>query len=364
MLPDLLRLIGSDRYLSPDEVNRVAGPHSLTEAAWAVYASHFDGFTGATLDPLFHRLSHPATRTGRVRLGDATTVLVAGTGPSLLTQIDQVARVRGRIRIFASAAAAGLLHASDIVPDLVVMDASSTSTEAASGFSSPGGASGFSRKVQPPLVAAEWRTPGALLAGLPQEALFVPSPPVTWGRWEATAVAMAADAGASRIALLGIDGEDAALTALLELIARLASFTAFDCGGSPKRGWVSASVREIGGVKLKAPLETTTWEAPRVEARVRQLQAELDEIAPVIERARRLSASPTGIDGVAGEIVAWRDQPRLRLLIQECLGVSLLPRLWREDMDRSLARTRRLRLALSEIVAQAEALGRIIPRAA
>ena len=49
MLPDLFRLIGSDRYLAPEEVDRAAEPHSLTQQAWDVYRTHFQSFTGATL---------------------------------------------------------------------------------------------------------------------------------------------------------------------------------------------------------------------------------------------------------------------------------------------------------------------------
>src|SRR5688572_21951139 len=68
MLPDLFRLIGSDRCLTPEEVERATGPHSATRSAWEVYAAAFQGFTGATLDPDFNRLIHPAAQMGRVRL--------------------------------------------------------------------------------------------------------------------------------------------------------------------------------------------------------------------------------------------------------------------------------------------------------
>jgi hypothetical protein len=85
------------------------------------------------------------------------------------------------------------------------------------------------------------------------------------------------------------------------------------------------------------------------------LRDELAELAPILERARELSASTTLSDEASGEVIGWREQPRVRVLLQESLGVSLLPRLWRLGADQSFGRTRRVRLALSEIVAQADA---------
>jgi hypothetical protein len=346
MLPDLYRLIGSDRYLSAEEVTRATEPHALTAAAWHVYENYFHCYTGATLDPQFHRLSHPATHSGRVRLGPDTTVLVAGGSPSLRTAMHGIKRVRDHIRIFASPLGAATLAGYGVKADLVLVDR-------ASGFSPRGGA----------LVAAEWRTPRELLAGVSPESLFVPTPLPTWGQWPATAIAMAADAGASRIALVGLEDTGSsrtsgdALTALLELIARLAPFTAFDCtgAGTPKRGWVGASVHEVAGAKISGALETSLWRAPGREERELQLREDLGELAPLLHRARALSADTVLPEGAISEIVGWNENPRLRVLLQESLGVSLLPRLWRLGAEQSAARSRRLRLALSEITRQADA---------
>ena len=52
MLPELYRLIGSDRYLASEEVERAAGPHSATAAAWEVYTSVFHRFTGSCADQI------------------------------------------------------------------------------------------------------------------------------------------------------------------------------------------------------------------------------------------------------------------------------------------------------------------------
>jgi hypothetical protein len=348
MIPDLFRLIGSDRYLSPEEVSRASEPHALMASAWDVYMTHFHGFTGATIDPQFHRLSHPATRTGRVRLGADTTVLVAGSGPSLVSAMHGVRRVRDRVRIFTSPRGAALLAGYGVEPDLVLVDPLSGR--------SPKGC---------PLVAADWRTPRDLLAGVATESLFVPTPLPTWGVWPATAVAMAADAGASRIALVGFDHPDGsastageALTALLELLARLAPFTAFDCNGTsaPARGWVRASVHEIAGTPVAGALETNVWRAPSPDQRELQLRDDLSELAPVLERVRELGACAALSEAAIGEVIGWREQPRLRVLLQESLGVSLLPRLWRLGPDQAFGRSRRVRLALSEITRQADAL--------
>jgi hypothetical protein len=170
-------------------------------------------------------------------------------------------------------------------------------------------------------------------------------------------VALAADAGASRIALLGLDEEQTALTPLLELIARLAPFTAFDCciQGAGRRGWVPALMHEVAGTKQVGRLETSLWRAQSREERELLLRDDLAELAPILDRARRLHASAALDDGAVAEIIAWREQPRLRVLLQESLGISLLPRLWRLQPDESLARSRRVRLALSEIVSQADA---------
>jgi hypothetical protein len=378
MLPDLFRLIGSDRYLSSEEVDRAAAPHPATAQAWDVYAAQFQGFTGATIDPDFHRLLHPASLTGRLRLEPDTTVLVAGTGASLLTQIDAIKSVRGRLRIFTSAEGADFLAAHGITADLVMIEQTPAAARHAARQ-----ARDTSRPVwlgkDHPLVAATWRTPAALLSGVSPQHLFVPASTATWGLWQATAVALAAEARASRIALVGVDtvdAEDASLKALLELIARLAPIVAFDCGGhrSAKRGWVSASVEESAGTKVKGPLEANLWTAPTVDERLHDAHADLAELAPTLNRARRLlavvrearvmgdAAPAAALEAAADEMMSWRHEPRVRTLVQECLGGSFLPRLWRKGLDDSSGRTlvRPLQLAMREVVGGADALAAAI----
>ena len=388
MLPDLFRVIGSDRCLTQAEVDGAGEPHPSLAAAWAVYQTHFRGFTGSTLDPQYNRLQHPATRTGRVTLDPGQTVLVVGTGPSLLAEIDALKQARGCARIFTSPRGAEALIGHGIVPDLVIvehqtpLDADVTTRHLGEGRDSVLG--------KCPLVAADWRTPRALVAGVGAWSLFVPAELPTWGLWPATAVAMALQAGASRVALLGVDlgtaeaadPVHAPLRAVLELLSVLGSAATFDCGtgGARKRGWVGASIAELAGACVRAPLETQLYLAPTVDQRVRDARAGIAELAPVVQRAARLYTLATqarssrrvtwipslqaGID----EVMGWRQDPRVRVLLQECLGASFLPRFWRCGIDPSLgdALWRPLLLATHEVTAQAGTLAATAaaPRAA
>ena len=60
-------------------------------------------------------------------------------------------------------------------------------------------------------------------------------------------------------------------------------------------------------------------------------------------------------------MMAWRDDTRARVLLQECLGVAFLPRLWRIGVDGSLgaALWRPVMLATHELVKQAHALASV-----
>ena len=236
MLPDLFRLIGSDRYLAPEEVTRATEPHALTASAWDVYTTHFHGFTGATLDPQFHRLAHP---------GDAD-------GPRQAGRRNHRRRCRdGAVAVAADPRA----QRRPRPPARVHLSAWRRHAAGPRRRRGPGAR----RPLVRPSVrkAARSSRPtgarrGSCSRASPPESLFVPSPLPTWGFWAATAVAMAADAGASRIALVGLDDRASPrLTALLELIARLAPFTAFDCSshGAGTRGWVPASMHEVAGAK-------------------------------------------------------------------------------------------------------------------
>ncbi len=377
MLSDLFRLIGSDRYLSAREVEQASEPHALSAAAWDVYASHFRGFTGATIDPLFHRLSHPSTRRGAIRLDPGTSVLVVGAGPSLTAGLDGLKALAGRVRIFTSPRGAEVLLPHGIVPDLVLVE-HQTALDAHHSARHAGDASEAVLRACP-LVAADWRTPSAMLAGVPLDSLFVPSPLPTWGLWPATAAAMAMEAGAERVGLLGVDlgsaespdPAHAPLAAVLSLLARLSTTVTIDCGagGAPKRNWLHGALADVAGVEQHGRCPVDLHEAPLPEARMAQARTALAELASIIGCARTaLAAAARGRAGYADvprleaavtEMLSWREDARARVLLQETLGLAFVPRLWRSGVDLSLgpALWRPLMLGLHELVRQADTLG-------
>jgi len=384
MLPQFYSLIGSDRYLTPAEVERAAEPHPQTTAAWDIYTNHFQRVTGATLDPMFHRLSHPAPRTGAVRVESGTSVLVVGTGPSLEPSLDDMRHLAGRVRIFTSPRGAEALLPHGIVPDLVLVE-HQTALDAHHSARHLGDAS-HQVLMNCPLVAADWRTPAALLRNVSPSSLFVPSPLPTWGLWPATAVALAIEAGASRIALVGVDlgtahapdPAHAPVAALLGLLARLAPVVALDCGagGASKRGWMKATLHDAAGVEVHGRCDLHAYAAPAAAERAAAARAALCELAPVIERARAVLAlasdaragSSAGhgsaLEAAASEIIDWRSNSRTRVLVQDDLGASFLPRLWRLGIDPSLgsALWRPVLLATHELIHQADALACIVSR--
>ena len=376
MVPPFYQRIGTDRYLSTAPLAQ-ADPHPLLPAAWDVYWRHFGGFTGSTLDPLFHRLSHPARQCGSVRLDPATSVVVAGTGPSLRAGIARLQAIRQRVRIFTSPRGAEALLPHGIVPDLVLvehqtaLDAHHSQRHARD--------SGTDALAACPLVAADWGTPAAMLRGVREDALFVPSPLPTWGLWTATAVAMAIDAGARRVALLGVDlgTADAVdpvhqpLVALLALLARLAPVVALDCGdGAHKPGWVRASIGEAGGADVSGRCELSSHRAPRVGERAEECREALRRQESMLARARaalalatevragRASGAEDALRETVADIMAWREDEGVRIFAQEHLGLAFLPRLWRIGVDTGpgVRLWRPVMLATHELVRQAEAL--------
>jgi hypothetical protein len=377
MLPHFFRLIGSDRFLTMAHAEQALEPHPLLPVAWATYREHFQEFTGAALDPLFHRLTHPAPRVATLELETDAPVMVVGTGPSLRPNIAGLKRLRGRVRIVTSPRGAEALLPHGIVPDVVLVE-HQTALDAHHSARHLGDCA-QNVLTSCPLVAADWRTPSVLLAGVPDQSLFVPAPLPTWGLWPATAVALAVDAGVARIALLGVDlgstdspdPAHAPLAAVLALLARLAPIAALDCGagGATKRGWVKASIDEAAGTVVTGRCGLRAGVAPSMDERRGDALARLDRHANIVERARALLASaaaaadgsPVAVSRLeegALEMMAWRDDADVCVFAQEGLGLSFLPRLWRLGLDASLGPSlwRPLMLATHELVRQAEAL--------
>jgi hypothetical protein len=377
MLPGFFRGIGSDSSLTYDELSLSVDAHALTVPAWDLYRRHFRGFTGSTLDPQFHRLTHPATSVGTVRLDPNETVVVVGTGPSLAANIETLKRLRHHVRVFTSPRGADTLLRHGITPDLVLVEhQTALDAHTSARHLDDAGASVLS---ECPLVAADWRTPRSMLSGVAGASLFVPDSLPTWGLWPATALAMAAEAGASRLALLGIDlgtpgTPDPAhepLRTLLELLAALVIATTTDCGasGAAKRGWQPARLDEVAGDRITNPIETRLAPAPGIEERADHAHEAMSQLHSVIERAAQLRSialrarsgghvSTRALQSGVDEILSWRHDRRTRLLVQECLGASFLPRFWRIGVDLSLgpALWRPLLLATDELTAQADTL--------
>ena len=275
MLPDFVRQIGSDRYLDAAEIEVAPEQGTALREAWEVYRTHFQSFTGASLDPQFEALRHPSAHLGSVHVEPGVTVLVVGTGPSLAANVDALTRLRSHFRIFTSPRGAEALMSHGVVPDLVVVE-HQTALDAHHSARHLGDRPG-PVLASCPLVAAEWKTPAALLAGVSPRSLFVPSSAATWGLWPATAVAMAIDGGAACVALVGIDlgtreqldGAHAALAALLGVFGTLSPIPTLDCGtgGVSKEGWLRAPLAAGAGSPVCGVCDTSVARAPGLDER-------------------------------------------------------------------------------------------------
>jgi hypothetical protein len=383
MLPALFHAIGTDRYLSSDELRAAVGEHPHTSEAWSLYRTRFDGFCETRLDPQWHRLAHPARTTGRLESMGGEPVVVFGTGPSAFSALKTLARMRDRIRLFTSPRGAEVLTAHGLVPDLVLVE-NRTAIDAHHSARHLRDA-GVDPLRLAHLVLAEWRTPRALIAGVSSDRLFVPDPLPTWGPWPATAVALAADAGAARIGLLGIDlgtaqqpdPAFAPLARLLGLLARLVSSDAIDCGaaGARKRGWNVESLEALASGNALSPLRVHRTPASSIDERISHVRQTAVRVAPIVDRARQLLAlglrgrggeRVIGLEDAARELLSWSADTGTRIDLQEGLGLSFLPRLWRADVDLTLgpALWRPIVLATHEMVGQAERLDAVTRRLA
>jgi hypothetical protein len=111
-----------------------------------------------------------------------------------------------------------------------------------------------------------------------------------------------------------------------------------------------------------------------MEERAQQAHAELVELAPTLDRAARILglaegaremgdiASTLALEAAMEEVLRWRYQPRVRTLIQETLGASFLPRLWRAGVAPAAGRGLGgpLLLATHALTRRADALSEMI----
>jgi len=383
MLPAFFQAIGTDRYLSSEELRAAVGEHPQTWNGWSLYRTSFDGFCETRLDPQCHRLEHPARTAGQLESMRGEPVIVFGTGPSAFAALTTLARMRDRIRIFTSPRGAEVLAAHGLVPDLVIVE-HRTALDAHHSARHL-----RDSRVDPlrlgPLVAAEWRTPRALIAGVPPDRLLVPDPLPTWGLWPATAVALAGQAGAARIGLLGIDlgtvlQPDPAfvpLARLLGLLSDLVAADTLDCGaaGSRKHGWTVESLGVMAAAGPLGRLKVHRMPAPSIDERISAMREMLGHVSPIVERTRDILAlglrargggTVKGLETMASEMLSWSADVEVRISLQEGLGLSFLPRLWRTGVDLSLGRSlwRPVVLAAHELVGQAQRLDALTKRAA
>jgi hypothetical protein len=370
-----MQAIGSDRYLTRQELVAAVGDSPALEHAWDVYQRGFGGYCETGADPLWSRLSNPARDLGTLTLDQDQSVVVLGTGPSAAVALPALREVRARVHVITSPRGAEWLAGHGLTPDLVVVEHQSPldahlSVRHLSDI-------GRNPLSDVPLVAAEARTPAVLLAGVPQDRLFVPAGVPTWGLWPATAVAMAAQAGAARIGLLGVDlGTTACpdpayapLSDLLGLLAQMTTAATLDYGtaGARKPGWVPGDLECCTAARPRSPLSVRRAPAPSAARRYADLVAAGRRLSPRLERARHIlrlaltaragQAAPDLAD-LATELLAWGDDPQCRVDLQDSMGVTLLPRLWRTGIDVSLgaALWRPLMLATHELTGQADRL--------
>ncbi len=384
MLPSFFQAIGTDRYLSKAELVAVTGDHPDIATAWPLYQSAFEGFCETGLDPQFHRLRHPTRAVGSLTLDPGDAVLVVGTGPSTTQALPTLARMKDRMWLFTSPRGAELLAGHGLVPDLVLfehrtaLDAHHSTRHVLDGHSSTLGAV--------PLVAADWRTPSALLNGVPPNRLFVPDPLPTWGMWPATAAALAANAGATRIGLLGVDlgttdrpdQAFAPLASLLGVIAKVSRVKTVDCGpvGARKPGWSVGTLESLASDEPIGVLEVVRRSAPSIDERYALAQHARRRLSRIVSRSRHILAmslkaragdrTVRGLEAGATDLLSWSHDPEVRLDLQESLGLSFLPRMWRTGIDLRLGSElwRPLVLATHELVGQADRLDAIVRKAA
>ena len=95
------RDVGADRYLPHAELPVEAA--ATTRTIWEIYDRLFGRFTGAGLDPLFNRFTHPpARRLAPPAFPRGVPVVIVGAGPSLDSSVDDLHRIRDRVIVASS----------------------------------------------------------------------------------------------------------------------------------------------------------------------------------------------------------------------------------------------------------------------
>lgn len=377
----ILAEIGRDAALEPEEMSPDLPCESeLLRSCWTAYERDWGRFCGTQLDPQCWRLSHPARWTGLPRVTGAAPVVIVGTGPSLAVALDELSRCRNGLHIFTSPRGADALADAGIAADLVLIE---HQTPLDAYFSVQAFSQRGRRWGGPvPLIATDARTPAALLTDVPQDRLIVLNPMPTWGLWPATAAALAMAAGASTVALLGIDlgttaqpdPQQGPLIELLRLLTIGTDATCVDVGrcAAAKPGWTRdalAAVASVDGGRSmtldRGPWTTVDDRVQKAEQSWRETSGVVDEARAGLDVALRVRAGdrarPTllALRQALDRLWGWRSSSAVRQHVQAGLGCSYLPRLWRVPPDPALGPLlwRPLALSAHELVHQHGALG-------
>ncbi len=346
-----LALVGSDRFLSRETCAVPAAMARWLGTAWDVYASQFDGFTGARLDPQFSRLDLPDLDEVLPVLHGGTVAIV-GTGPSLGRSASALRDLRPHLSIWTSIRGAEALATHGVTPDLGIIQHPSD-LDAYLTTRHLGDRNGSHPLSGVPAVLLERRTPAALLAGLDPARLGLVDGAIGWGLWPATLAALAIASGATTVALVGIDlgtpdRVDPAQEPLAELLSLVADrapagVSVADAGcGAPKRGWHSAPLHIVASAGPTGTVDVRRTRRDAAEARRETLVAQIQALAPLVAEAEdahalALAARTRGDHTSCRAALAdhWHtllehgEDGGTRLALQEGLGARLLPSLWR-----------------------------------
>lgn len=373
MIRETLAGMGSDRHLIDRELHDVDG--SVLGDAWTVYSNYFDRFTGSRMDPQFARLDHPASCIAQPKVAPDTTIVIAGSGPSLAERAADLRRLRQRLSIWTSIRGAEALAAHGITADLIAVQ-HSTDLDAYFTTRHLRDRDGVNPLSTAPVVLAEPKTPAALLKHVDPQRLAAFDPAYGWGLWPASLAWMACGSGAGAVSLVGIDLGDATeridalqqpLASLLRLIALGAPIATVDAGSGPtKVGWSKRALDATVGAIGSSAVELDRSPSASLDERRAALEDILIEIddhidAAAMFQARALECRAAGDrrqEGPLGEawqiLLSWRESPSMRVAFQEGLGVRFLPRFWREPNGVAGPVWRPVLLAVDEIVRQAQ----------
>lgn len=385
---DLFANIGRDHAIDPGEL----GPLDYEAMAalprmWAAYERHWRGYCGSRLDPQFWHLEHPDRPTGAVRAADRAPIVVVGTGPSLHAALPELRRVRAGVHLFTSPRGADALADAGMVPDLVLVEHQTALDAHFSTRDLAHRGSGSLARV--PLIAVEARTPPAFLHAVSPERIFIPDPLPTWGLWPATAVAMALMSGTRAVGLLGIDlgtrerpdPSQAPLRDALVLLAAHTDVACMDLGsmGAAKPHWFAATAGLIASHGPARPLMLDARPGRPLGDRLAHAASVYHHLAPFVaetraalgaavrmREGRRSADTRARMKAGLDRLMAAAASRSMRVDLQDTLGLSFLPRLWRTPPDPTIGPQlwRPVALAANEIVRQHESLGRRLERAA